>query len=136
MHIYIACWIDAGSARSMLFVTQLNHGERSAKHILFFIFKQIVDFKKSNYGKSEIVDVNNNNGLSDNFDMDCNGNGMNRYNNVKLNDDLQQPMQLNPNKLIDLAPMTLTNKLPEVTNFQFGGKKLGDTKLSDNDFHK
>ena len=117
-------------------MTQLNHGERSAKHILFFIFKQIVDFKKSNYGKSEIVDVNNNNGLSDNFDMDSNGNGMNRYNNVKLNDDLQQPMQLNPNKLIDLAPMTLTNKLPEVTNFQFGGKKLGDTKLSDNDFHK
>jgi intraflagellar transport protein 52 len=30
---------------------ELPYGERSAKHILFHIFKQVVDFKKSDFGK-------------------------------------------------------------------------------------
>jgi hypothetical protein len=31
---------------------ELSYGERSAKHILFHIFKQIVDFKKRDFGQS------------------------------------------------------------------------------------
>lgn len=34
-------------------VHSLPYGERSAKHILYHIFKQIVDFKKQDFGKEE-----------------------------------------------------------------------------------
>lgn len=39
-------------------VQNLPFGERSAKHILFHIFKQIVDFKKQDFGKTELISTN------------------------------------------------------------------------------
>lgn len=112
-------------------MTQLNHGERSAKHILFFIFKQIVDYKKSNYGQSDVVDrVNtptpyefmNNEGII-----------------INANESIQidKPRASKSTKLVDLAPMNYATKLPDVgKNFEFGGPKIGESKLSDSDISR
>jgi intraflagellar transport protein 52 len=42
-------------------VQSLPYGERSAKHILFHIFRQIADFKKQDFGKNDNFSYNNNN---------------------------------------------------------------------------
>lgn len=116
-------------------MTQLNHGERSAKHILFYIFKQIVDFKKSNYGTAEMSNNNDDAVFKDSYDIgdESKFNNNNFVNNNFVNN-MQQPIQLNPTKLVDLAPMNLSNPklLPDVGR----GQKIGFAKLTDNDYHK
>lgn len=111
-------------------MTQLNHGERSAKHILFFIFKQIVDYKKSTFGQADVVDHVNN--MSPSSYERKNSNGI-----VSSNEFIQQEPNMLKTKLVDLAPMNLASKLPDVgKNFEFGGPRIGESKSSDSDFSR
>lgn len=87
---------------------QLQFGERSAKHILYHIFKQIVDFKKQDGGKAG-ESINDHN-----FGQEMNGGGFTsayEYNGEPGNNNDANTVEATPVPIhiahVDLAPMKL-----------------------------
>ena len=98
-------------------VQSLPFGERSAKHILFHIFKQIVDFKKQDFGKNDMLITYPENSYNYNNNSNYNNQAYNDYDNYQQpnhaqstagNQSSYQPV--NHIAHVDLAPMKLDHK--------------------------
>jgi len=105
---------------------QLPFGARSAKHILFHIFRQIVDFKKQDGGKSSepLADYGHDGGaFAPAFEYD--GEGGTEVDATPV------PIHI---ARVDLAPMRLDSTTAKLSaldpslGFGFGGPAIGETK--------
>lgn len=91
-------------------VQSLPYGERSAKHILFHIFKQIVDFKKQDFGKTELISATY--PVDNNYDYSY---AQNAYDYQDLSHNESDQTKSNHYAIthiahVDLAPMKLDPK--------------------------
>jgi hypothetical protein len=82
-------------------VQDLPFGEKSAKHILYYIFSQIVDFKRQDYGK----EINHNFNSNNNMDMD-----MDHHDSSNNNNNDNMPSNNHIVHIGGLAPMKELNK--------------------------
>jgi intraflagellar transport protein 52 len=98
-------------------VQSLPYGERSAKHILFHIFKQIVDFKKQDFGKNDMAlttypsndqsNYNYNYNYQDNNAYEYDSYNNNSNNNQSYHNDSENQSFQVKHAHVDLAPMKL-----------------------------
>ncbi len=89
-------------------VSSLQTGKKSAKHILFHIFSEIVEFKKTDYGKSEMaLNINNLPDQNDYFNHE------NRFGSTNSSDEVQkvEMRQTSPTKIskVELTPIKNTD---------------------------
>jgi len=110
-------------------VQSLPYGERSAKHILFHIFKQIVDFKKQDFGKTELITATY--PVDNNYDYSY---AQNAYDYQDLSHNESDQTKSNHYAIthiahVDLAPMKLDPKKSNLMaldpSLQIGGPALG-----------
>jgi intraflagellar transport protein 52 len=101
---------------------QLPFGHRSAKHILFHIFRQVVDFKKADGGKSSDLDYNNEPGFAAAFEYTGEESGTHEVEATPM------PIHVAHVARVDLAPMALDGgkKLTALDpSMGFGGPAIG-----------
>lgn len=120
----------AESGEILGIMSKLPFGERSAKHILFHIFNQICDFKKSDGGmggkdNSYMGEMNNFNNPVPSFEYMGGDDG---------DDEIAAMPIANPVHIarVDLAPMQKSSKLQALdSSLTMGGPAIGESKNGD-----